>query len=386
MFLHRRLSVSHNRALSVMSTSTETEHDLCAMAELMSPVIADRPDNFSEASEELGVALDDQLEALIEPSINGLGNSAIEFPLYTPSSPSSNRNSVFYDSDFDQPSDCDHLCPPKPTAYPAFHLPRPRPRLASAIDSDTPSLSSSTSFSSLGSISRSQSRRSSPPVSPATLNTPIEYQSAGVPHLAIIEERYAEDQDIPYRLSMESVVRPNSLTSRLASVHMEDPLNHHDSPILKKRVPLLDHLKINSMSHSPALHSPAFSSNSSLTSPVTRHRVGSGVSFTHFLGGGAKGGKAEKGGDEHSFSSSSGTQKLTKQEEKQRKADEKKRRKAEARAKTQQLAMDLKEIASNRATALQHLSVSGKPAEGKPEWMNAPPSMFGDVNFVFGFS
>lgn len=394
MFLHRRLSTTHNRAFSVVSTTTD--HDICAMAELMSPVVANIPDEFADAQDQLGVALHDELDILTEPSIYrenserdlmNLRGYYTEFVPYTPPSPSSNRNSVCYDSDFDQLSDCNSIYLPK-SAYPAFHLPRPHPTRPTTRDSDTPSLSSSTSFSSLNSVSRSQSRRSSPPVSPATLNTPIEYQSAGAPHLAIIEERNAEDQDISYRLSIETAGSPSSLPY-LSSAHIEDPLRQHDLSIPKKRMPLLEHLKLSPASAyknqliSPSLHSPALSSDSAIAG--------------HFFGGGAKGDSAEaRLQSAQSFSPSilsTATETPNKREERKRKAEEKKRQKAEAkaqaRAKTQQLAMELKEIARERAAALERTSIrsgGSTGSAGRYQQYADAPSMFGGVDFFFGFS
>jgi len=292
------------------------------------------------------------------------------------------------------------MYPPKTTAYPAFHLPRPRPRPASVRDSDTPSLSSSTSFSSLGSVSRSHSRRSSPPTSPAVLVTPID-QSVIYPHLAIIEERYVEDQEVSHRLSMESsnesvTAITFAVPELLPSTKMEDI--QHDVPTAKKRMPHLEHLKLNAMSPhgsrspSPSLLSPSRSSLSSSLSPVqptfpvTKHPA---VSFNRFIG---SGGRNEKEKDAWSttvqlasasvisFGSGTGG---TKDEIKQRKAEEKQRKKAEAKAKTERLALELKEKARQRAAVQEKAASlhSSRSGDKKPVWVEGP-SMFGALGVL----
>ena len=308
---------------------------------------------------------------------------------YYPPSPS--RNSTYSDSELDQTSDGEPVYPPKATAYPAFHLPRLRPRATSIRDSDTPSLSSSTSFSSLSSVSRSHSRRSSPPTSPTSLVTPIEYQS--YPQLAIIEERYAEDQDNPYRLSMES--SPGSVTAitftvpgPLVSAKTDDM--HRHIPTVRTRVP---HLKLNDISsarrtrsQSPSLRSPTLSSDSSCfsptlpqTAPLTKHRLGSAVSFSRFRGGGAKG---EKDTNVTSKSVQLSTKGISsgktgnKEEIKQRQAGEKQRQKAEAKAKIEKLALELKEKARKREKAAS--IYSNRSGDRRPIWAEGP-SMYGSL-------
>jgi hypothetical protein len=424
MFRQRSPSKVHNRTFSVISTSADQE--LCAVAELMSPAVIDRHNQFAEEQEQLGVALDDELNEFIEPSVHQelekaararMCNSYMDPELspYPPPSPSisfmhpppsPSANSLCSDSELDQPSDSEPVYLPKTTAYPAFHLPRPRPRPTSVRDSDTPSLSSSTSFSSLGSISRSQSRRNSPPISPASLVTPIEYQSTASPHLAIIEERNAEDQDYPYRLSMES--SSGSVTAITFAVPEPSPPpsamtedTQCDMSTLKKRMPHLEHLKLNAMSPSrrSRSQSPSQLSLSSdgdslshappYTTPLTKHRGGSAVSFTRFLGGKSeKEAKAVKGDkDMRSRSIQSPTTSILsvrtgglKEEIKQRKAEEKQRKKVEAKAKTEQLALELKEKARQRKAAQEKTASlhSSRSGDRKPIWAEGP-SMYGSL-------
>jgi hypothetical protein len=426
MFLYRRPSISHNRTPSVISTSADQE--ICAVAELMSRSVVEGRNYFAEEQEQLGAAPDDELDEFVEPSIHHELESAARAKkviwytdsemspyrphspsrssMYPPSSPSRSsiypppspsRNSTYSDSD--QTSDSELMYLPKTTAYPAFHLPRPRPWPVGIRDSDTPSLSSSTSFSSLGSVSRSHSRRNSPPTSPAALVTPIEHQPATYPHLAIIEERNFEDQDIPYRLSMEST------TGSITAITFADPEPpssktediQRDVPAFRKRMPHLEHLKLNTMSprrsrsQSPSLQSPSRSSDSGSLSPLplptppaTKHRAGSAVSFTRFIGSGSKRDKEKEQWSASVQSASASlssfeTTGLSKGEIKQRKAEEKLRKKADAKAKTERLAFELKEKARQRALAQEKaVSLHSSRSGDKPVWADGP-SMFGGL-------
>ncbi|KIM89126.1 hypothetical protein PILCRDRAFT_212912 [Piloderma croceum F 1598] len=413
-----RASTLHHRNPSVISTSADQE--LCAVAELMSRVVVERRDSLVEEQELLGVALEDEFEDFIEPSIHHELESAArtkkvnryadsEPSPYPPSSPS--RNSMCSDSELDQTSDSEPAHLAKAAAYPAFHLPRPRRRQVGIRDSDTslytPSLSSSTSFSSLGSVSRSQSRRNSPPVSPASLVTPIDHQSAAHAHLAIIEERNVEDQEIPYRLSMESSGNVTAITfavpqlSSVPSKKTEDI--QYDIPTLRQRVPQLDHLRINTMSpprrsrsQSPSLLSSTVSSDSGHFSPVepqidsfTKQRSGSTISFTRFMGGKGKSEKtvakmdrdvALRSAQSPAASVLSVATTRTKEEIKQRKAEEKQRKKAEAKAKTERLAIELKEKARQRAEAREKAASlhSSRSGDRRPIWAEGP-SMYGSL-------
>jgi len=329
--------------------------------------------------------------------------------MYPPSSPS--RNSMYSDSELDQTSDSEPARLPKATAHPIFHLPRPRRRQVSLRDSDTPSLytpslSSSTSFSSLGSVSRSQSRRNSPPSSPVSLVTPIEYQAAAPAHLAIIEERNVEDQEIPYRLSIESSGNVTAITfavpqsSSVPCKKTEDI--QYDIPTLRQRVPHFDQLRINntsprrSRSQSPSLLSSTVSSETGHFSPVapqidsfTKQHSGSTISFTRFMRGKGKSEKtvakmdrdvALRPAQSPAASVLSVATMRSKEEVKQRKAEEKKRKKAEAKAKTERLAIELKERARRQAEARDksaslHSSTSGNR---RPIWAEGP-SMYGSL-------
>ncbi|KAF9241192.1 hypothetical protein BU15DRAFT_87401 [Melanogaster broomeanus] len=195
----RRVMSRHTRALSVVSAHTDFE--LCAVAELFSP--------FAEEQEMVGVALDDGLDdyvdASIRPSIQRQGKAPVtpylllehEEPL-SPSYPShtlSKNLSTASESEYEASSEDNSHDAPSHWPFPAYHLPRrARARAQSSAgvstsDSDTPSLSSTTS-------SHSQSYSGSPPISPATLKTPVDHAPPSH-NLTIIEERLSQSSGIP---------------------------------------------------------------------------------------------------------------------------------------------------------------------------------------------
>lgn len=389
----------------------------------MSPVVGVQS-NFGEQQEQLSIAIDDALDAFIEPSIfHELANhhrskrsgycldGPSELSPHSPPSPVSNRNSINSDSqsELDLSSDNEVAYPPRPSPYPAFHLPRPRPGPVSVNrDADTPSLSSSTSYSSLASVGRSQSLRNSPPTSPASLPPPVEYQLSGSPHLEIIEERHAEDLDVQ---SVESVGSQGVIKDAVpkspspAIVVNEDGLSNQDVPTIKRRMQL-EHLRLkgistsrNSRSQSPTSRSALSSDSGTLspvpqTAPMAKHRIGSAVSINKFLGYGSKADKAAAKATTternhwspvtpsptQSFTSSyDGGVKSPKQEEKRRKAEEKKRKKEEAKLKMERLAWELKEKSQKRESEKQTASThSGKSGDKRPLWADGP-SMFGGL-------
>ena len=434
IFFHRNLSMSHNRTTSVISTSTD--HEIRAIAELMSPVV-EAQSTFGEQQEQLSTAIDDALDTFIEPSIHhalrsqrsGYCQDPSELSLYPPPSPA---DSVYPDSqsDLDLPSDNEVAYPPKPSPYLAFHLPRPRPRPVSVIrDSDTPSLSSSTSYSSLASVSRSHSLRNSPPTSPASLLTPVEYLSGSL-HLEIIEERYAEDLDVQRRVSVEPVDSQDVIeyyipkSSSQAITVNEASLTGQNIPTLKRRIQQVEHLRLKSISsisrelaigsrtpaatvgmttslrsrsESPTSRSVASSDSDSgtlspvpQTAPILGRRVGSAISINKFLGGSSKAEKAAtKAGrtERHQWSPLTPSPsfisfydegvKSPKQGEKWRKVEEKQRKKYETKAKTERLALALKEKAQEREA--RGSIYSGKSNNKKPLWADTP-ALFGGLS------
>jgi hypothetical protein len=70
----------------------------------------------------------------------------------------------------------------------------------------------------------------------------------------------------------------------------------------------------------------------------------------------------------------------TKEEIKQRKAEEKQRKKAEAKARTERLALELKEKARQRAAAQEKAAslYSSRSGDRQPLWAEGP-SMFGSL-------
>jgi len=132
-----------------------------------------------------------------------------------PSSPSSSALSssassvVESDTDYFSDGFCDTaVYSPTQAAYPAFHLPL-SPRRVGSRDSDTPSLSTSTSFSSLStpSLSRTSSIHRSPPVSPTSLSlaTPLDSNSPQASQFlqAIEEAQTPEDAIGPWDVEID---------------------------------------------------------------------------------------------------------------------------------------------------------------------------------------
>lgn len=381
--------------------STNAHSELFAMAELMSPAIVDAHDSYAEEQEQTGDGMDDELDAFIEPYLHTGVERPSSLPYLRPFSnppPSSSRNSMYDESDFEH-SDSETPYSPRRPIYPAFHLPSPRPGLAKR-DSDTPSLSSSTSYSSLGSFSRSQSHRNSPPASPASLVMPLDCQAGGSAHLAIIEERIAEDQKFSHRISEESDAHAHAVTFVVPEPYEEpkkdDTLRQRDMLLLRRRLPQLEPLKLTdsttrTRSRSPSLpRSPTSSIGSYTVSPlppkITTPSSGSRVSLIRFMGVG-KGGKGSLRTDGdirvHSVQSnvSIGTVTSRKQEIKQRKAEEKAQKKQEAKAKVDRLALQLKEKTKQRALALEkekkaHL---GKSGARQTQWTPVNGPIFGGL-------
>ncbi|KAH9936328.1 uncharacterized protein B0H18DRAFT_320281 [Fomitopsis serialis] len=163
-----------SRPSSIVSLATE--RDMCAIAESMTPTVEKRSSS-QEITKLIGT----------RPRTNSLLDmyrsmeSSVSRPSAPVSSASSTSSSTYTESDTEYLSDdlCESVVySPTQASYPAFHLPL-SPRRA-AYDSDsTPSLKTSTSFSSLSttpSLSRASSFRRSPPLSPtlASLATPVD--------------------------------------------------------------------------------------------------------------------------------------------------------------------------------------------------------------------
>lgn len=403
----RRRSMAHHRNRTLSIISAQTDFEICAVADLLSPSVSHLR-SYAEEQERVGVAIDD-VDDFLDPS-NGVhtAGKAPTMPYLLleheePLSPSFGSHSMtssttHSESDFDISSD-DYSGPytPSISSFPAFHLPRrtrTRSRASnghvSASDSDTPSLSSSTtSFSSNGSISQLYS--TSPPTSPATLKTPIDHPAAANQQLTIIEERATDDQDITGRRYSDSgsiIFSPDYTTPSLRKPFIA----RTPDPRPKGRVFNVEHLRLNvqppATRHFPSI-SPAPSSTFDIGSPMssnfsptstyasmTSPHTTTSSSLNHFLSPGPSRSKppslmesAWSASPTASVVTSKTARKEDSKAEKARKLEEKKRQKAEAKAeakaKVERLAEELKERKRRKVATLDRQSVHSHRSFGR---------------------
>lgn len=383
----------HSRSFSTISAHTDFE--ICAVAELLSPSVS-HTRSYAEEQESVGVVVDDSDDFLDPSNLSLAAAKALVTPYLLleheePISPSyrshfTTNSSAPSESDFDISSDDHYSLPTASTSsYPAFHLPR-RTRTRShasnghisASDSDTPSLSSSTtSFS-------SQSYSTSPPISPDTLKTPIDYPIANQ-HLTIIEERAAEDQEFGGRHHSRGSGSGSFASAEYGATSLRKPfISRTPDSRPKGRVFNVDHLRLNvpppSMHHFPTLSpsstfdsSPPTSATLCPSSPYSRTTT---PSLKRFIPGGMKSSKVAsslESGWSTSPTASVVTSRTARKEEfkeeKARTAEEKKRRKAEAKAeskaKVQRLAEELKERQRRKAATVDRQSVHSHRSYGR---------------------
>ncbi|KZT19496.1 hypothetical protein NEOLEDRAFT_943373 [Neolentinus lepideus HHB14362 ss-1] len=277
-----------------------------------------------------------------------------------------------------------HL-PVAPSAYPAFHLPRPR-RIYTTSESDLPSLTARTSISSTSSsvpgtpshLSMTSSLHThSPPASPLPISM-IEAQ------LEVIPEKIFEDDD-SRRLSSSSEesltaisfapmepsqrraltleisppVSARSETTFLGSAVAERPTQ----PGHKQSISSLDSSRsVQPESVSRWRRSPTPSTSSSGSSPTPRWSGGGSLRFLSLSP------KTDKDVNARSIMPG-GKESITKDhinDAKARKAEEKRRKKEEAKARTEQLALQLKQRAAERKAEADKQSLgSGKGRDKK---------------------
>lgn len=402
----RRRSMPHHHSRTFSIISAHTDFEICAVADLLSPAVS-HSRSYAEEQERVGVAIDD-VDDFLDPSNAHTAGKAPIMPYLLleheePLSPSFGSHSMtssttHSESDFDISSD-DYSGPytPPTSSFPAFHLPRrtrTRSRASnghiSASDSDTPSLSSSTtSFSSNGSISQLYS--ASPPTSPATLKTPIDHPAIANQQLTIIEERTAEDQNITGRRYSDSgsiVFSPDYTTPSIRKPFITRTPDTRP----KGRVFNVEHLRLNvqppvthhfpSISPAPSstfdIGSPmssTFSPTSAYTSMTSPHPTKSS-STNRFMSPGPSNNKAPsvlESAWSVSPTASVVTSRTARKEdskaEKARKSEEKKRQKAEAKAeakaKVERLAEELKERQRRKVATLDRQSVHSHRSFGR---------------------
>ncbi|KZP33459.1 hypothetical protein FIBSPDRAFT_847384 [Athelia psychrophila] len=326
---------------------------MAAVAELMSSAVDDTHSAYAEEQEKNSVGFGDELEDFTEPYQQPFGSFA-----NAPASPSG--RSMYDDSDLehsDAEATSSHL------TYPAFHLPRPHREVVTR-DSDTPSLSSSNSYSSLSSFGRG-----STPASPAALATPIDHPwplTSGS-HLAIIEERRSEEPRyevmvvVPETPSEQGTLKQRDVLllrrGALPLVHLK--LDGHDNRSESRTGPTTPFTALDAHSPQPPMHSPS--------------SAGSMNKLARFVGIVKKASKTSlKESQLHPVQSTiSTTSTVT-----QHKVDEKRRKKDEANAKTERLTLELKAKSQQRAIKEKRASMSS--AEKRhAHWVDEPAAIFG---------
>uniref|UniRef100_A0A0W0FUG0 Regulatory protein ral2 n=1 Tax=Moniliophthora roreri TaxID=221103 RepID=A0A0W0FUG0_MONRR len=335
--LFTRPRKKHDRAVSAVSVSTDQE--LRDFADLLVPTInqpMERPTHDRAKSGDSGLFVD--LSATARTS------SADEWRHLSSQAPLIRTSSVSSEGHYDLHSPDGHVdrvyLPPSP-AYPSFHLPLNQSRTPrvdtdghSHDTSDLPSLTSSTSRSSLNSSKRHS------PLTPATLVIPPEYTYSEPSPLSIIEEqgqeehywRHGEYRSLSTQRSF-SESEEHSLPKAWPTKKSVIEWNYQTPPSLTT----LD-------SQSPEPISPP----ASITSPTKSS------SFSRLL-------RREKGGNFGNI-----TQTKLPLDNKALKAEEKRRKKEEAKARTEKLAMDLKRRQEERKKAASdRLSVSSAERKKK---------------------
>ncbi|KAF9498986.1 hypothetical protein BDN71DRAFT_1411493 [Pleurotus eryngii] len=282
----------------------------------------------------------------ISPSSRGPGNNFLLSPVAEsygdPTTPPSRVSSLYWDSDVDEYDPPRYSRPIAPgVSQIPFHLPTQRSRPSTArSDSGTPSLSTSVSMSSLASTARSQPYS---PRTPTYLPTTPDIASSSTKHLEIIEERLPEDQEISYRL-------PNHGLNSPTAVRVIPPLPKNSVvpawPKKKSNVEWFEGEKpsfaattpppsARSFTSSPVPPSPpptpglAPSPRFASMNPLSRFRSNVSAKSTHTI-------KSAKSQPDLGAYVSGFDPKMIK-------AEEKKKKKAEAKARVERLAQELKD-------------------------------------------
>ncbi|KAG6330535.1 hypothetical protein ID866_8555 [Astraeus odoratus] len=378
----RTMSSRQIRALSIVSVHTDFE--LCAFAELLSPSVADA--NFPGDDFD-GVALDDGCDDYLDAHINSIihasGNTTSQSHLLLeheePLSPS-------FDAQFpsalssqseseNEPSSDDMFSLPYSSSY--FNFPRrvrSRARSCtgvSASDSDTPSLSSSASFSSRSGTTYSQ------PHSPAILKTPIDHPSLTQP--TIIEERSGQERVRTLSQSSGSIMFAPIDVASDSEKPVRMPRAIDPRPAKSRNV---EHLRLNvlppthfsTLSQLPSLNrefeAPPPSSRATPT-PSTRTVK---PLLSRVVTPTSKSRKSSQSGESATLSPtlSAATTKSSKKEEakeaKSRKAEAKRMKKAEEKARMERLAEELKERQRRKMLARDRRSVHSNKSGKQRQW------------------
>ncbi|KAG9315828.1 hypothetical protein JVU11DRAFT_3477 [Chiua virens] len=374
-----RLWTMSNLSRTHSIISAHADFELCAVAELLSSTVS-HTRSYAEEQEANGVALDDGIDDYLDVSIRPRDQCQrktsvtphllleCEEPFSPPHSSYSPADGSFTpsDSEFDPfPDDIQwQFHPSVQSSIPAFHLPRrARARAQSSAgvstsDSDTPSLSSSTTS---GGSSHSQSYYS-PPSSPATLKTPLDYVPPSH-SLSIIEEQSPADR------------RASHSSGSIIFAPIEPP-SGHDSIVqpleIRPKIRKIENLRVNvpplplpfpSLTHSPTSstdHSNASVATHQTVVPASRvgsAGIGGKLSLTRIISPVSKVSRPSDVGSEDI--------KIDAKEEKTRKAEAKRMEKAERKARTERLAEELKERQRRKTLAPERGSVRSKGSEGR---------------------
>ena len=368
----RRTMSSRPRAVSIVSTYTDRE--LCAFADLLSPSFGDVP-TFPDDEESGGVALDDLCDDYLDAEINSIVRAAAnttaqphlllehEEPLSPP-----------FDAHFPSPSSESEQEPSSDPSWsfsPAyFSITRRGGRLRArsntgvsitTSDSDTPSLTSSTSFSSRSSVTYSQ------PHSPATLKTPVDHTTSSC-HPTIIEERSPVERS-PRRLSQSSgsiIFAPIDVSS-----DAEKPTARMPRAIEPRSTKTRNNLRLNvppPPTHFPALSSPLPSLGRDLDpSPAPNQRTPTPstrtvkLSLTRLTSRPRQSSQSQVDLSPTTSVVTRVTSRNLKKEEakeaKSRRAEAKRMKKAEEKARTERLAEELKERQRRKLLAQDKRSI-----------------------------
>lgn len=372
MFIHRQ---PHRPQPSVLSATADME--ILAVAELMSPAIS----TFDNRSSSGGSALDDRY-SMVEPNRDSshFGTSqspprSLQRPRrgYQPSLPSFHDN----DSDSDQSEYFSDPVAPRPPIS-TFHLPRRNLSYLSPSDSDTPSLTSSASYGSL----TTYSAMSSPPRTPQIFSSSVEY-TGSIPSYGFRDNR------LDHRQQRDST--PNSKPHKRHTPIIVDSYMPHPNleAIAEQSNPWNSdsdhHGRYNQISPPFSPSDLASLLSSTTLSPPSTERSQSTLSGM-FTSASSKSSKSTSSGSLYSPTPSVVTlgpklskSKSEKELEKLRKAGEKARKKAEAKAKNDRLAQDLKDKAKKRkADQEKQSSHSGRSSEKR---VDDDIAMFGGLGF-----
>ncbi|KAI6114416.1 hypothetical protein F5141DRAFT_1187954 [Pisolithus sp. B1] len=357
----RRRRTTSSRLLRVPSmVSIHTDLELCAVADLLSPSVDHTP-SFDERDfkgDALDDGCDDYLDADIDPLIHAIRNTSL-------------RSHILLEHE-------EPLSPPFDA-----HFPYSTSGHSDASDSDTPSLSSSASYSSVSSVTYSQ------PCSPATLKTPVDHVPPHRPAVKGERSPVTDEERDTRRFSQSSgsiIFAPIDVPSDTEKCARMPKAVEPRAPTKTRNV---EHLRLNVPP--PPAHFPSMvpfgggpesrpsistwsrSSNSSeSTIPTTTSNRTLKLSINKFVSPASRPRKssvsqptAEPSSSPTSVIPSKDSKKEELKEIKSRKAEAKKMKKAEEKAKMERLAEELKERQRRKMLAMDRRSINSHKSGGR---------------------